>query len=66
MGIVPNAMGCPCGTAGLGQLTGQEILAAKIRRLASLKCQRHVLEDNASMQWRAAWPSNFVRQVSAS
>lgn len=33
MDIVPNAMGCPCGTAGLGQLTGQEILAAKIRRL---------------------------------
>lgn len=53
MDIVQNAMGCPRGTAGLGQLTGQEILAAKIRRLASLKCQRHVLEDNASMQWRA-------------
>ena len=53
MDIVQNAMGCPRGTAGLGQLTGQEILAAKIRRLAALKCQRHVLEDNASMQWRA-------------
>lgn len=41
MGIAPNAMERPRETARLGQLTCQKILAAKIRSLASLKCQRH-------------------------
>lgn len=53
MGIVPSAMGRSRQTARLGQLTCQKILAAKIRLLASLKCQRHTLDGNASIQHRA-------------
>jgi hypothetical protein len=53
MGIVQSAMECPRGTAGLGQLTSSETLAAKIRPVASLKCQRDTLDGNVSMQQRA-------------